>query len=150
MDTEFEYLLSEGGDIVFRIDKYNRKLYEIAKLKTKNESYAYNAIRFRKEKLKDLYDLLNIGLHTPKSDEPILTTNINGTSVEILNYFGEFEAEYHKYQFMYTLWNCDEKYDFHPWYSNYTECDKGIRLTHAECFKLAWILKKKFGFEEKI
>ena len=137
----FEFPLSENGDIVFRLDKYNPRLFEIAKLKDDGESYAYNAVRFGFDKLDELYKLLEIGLKTPKSDVSIVTTRINGTQVRILNKFGTFVTEYHTYLFSYTDWDCSEKYDFHPWYNEYTKCDKGIRLTEDECSELLVVLR---------
>lgn len=148
MNVDFEFPLNENKDIVFRIDKQNTDLFEVAKLKLNDESYAYNAVRFRIGKIRDLYNLLEIGLKTPKSDTAILTTKINGTQVRILNHFGTFDAEYKNYLFTFTDWGCSEKYDFHPWYNNYTECDKGIRLTEDECRELLTILKFLLRFEE--
>ena len=60
-----------------------------------------------------------------------------------------FYAEYHNYLFSYTDWDCSKKYDFHPWYNNYTECDKGIRLTEDECSGLFAILKALISFTNK-
>lgn len=149
MNTENGIPLSDDGNIVFRLDRHDKKLFEIAKLKKDGESYAYNAIRFRMESLRELYNLLDLGLKTPKSTLPILKTKINGTTVKILNHFGEFDAGYRVYQFTYTDWAGSEKYDFHPWYNNCTECDKGIRLTEEECSKLVMILKMWFYFNDK-
>ena len=151
MNLEFEFPLNENKDIVFRLDRQHSHLFEIAKLKSNNESYAYNAVRFGFEKLEELYNLLEIGLKSPKSDVAIHTTRINGTQVKILNYFGTFETEYKNYHFTYTDWGCSEKYDFHPWYNNYTECDKGIRLTEDECSELLMVLKflLRFARNEK-
>lgn len=148
MNIDFEFPLNENKDIVFRIDKLNTNLFEVAKLKQNDESYAYNAIRFKIEKIRDLYNLIEIGLKTPKSDTSILTTRINGTQVRILNYFGTFNAEFKNYLFTFTDWGNSEKYDFHPWYNNYTECDKGIRLTEDECRELLTILRFLLHFEE--
>ena len=147
MNIEFEFPLNENKDIVFRLDRQCSHLFEIAKLKANNESYAYNAVRFRVEKLKELHDLLTLGLNTPKSEIPIRTTKINGTQVKILNYFGTFNAEYKNYQFMYTDWDCSEKYDFHTWHADYTQCEKGIRLTEEECSELLTALKFLLRFE---
>lgn len=149
MNTEFKFPLNKNGDIVFRLDRYDENLFEIAKLKNSTESYAYNAVRFKKENIKKLYDLLEIGLQTPKSTTPVITTNINGSTVRILNLFGNFDAGYRTYQFAYTDWEGSEKYDFHPWYNNYTECDKGIRLTEDECSTLVAILKMWFYLKNK-
>ena len=140
MNTKFEFPLNENKDIVFRLDEQHPNLFEVAKLKPNNESYAYNAVRFRIEKIEELYNLLKIGLKTPKSEVAIRTTKINGTQVRILNYFGTFEAEYKKYQFTYTDWGGREKYDFHTWYNDYDECEKGIRLTEDECSELLMAL----------
>lgn len=145
---KFEFHLNKNKDIVFRLDRQNPHLFEIARLKPDNESYAYNAVRFRVEKIKELYDLLELGLNTPKSKTSIRTTKINGTQVRILNYFGTFEAEYKNYQFTYTDWNCSVKYDFHSWYNDYTECDKGIRLTEDECCELLMTLKFLLRFKD--
>ena len=125
-----------NGEIVFRLDRQHSNLLEIAKLKNDNESYAYNAVRFGFDKLEELYKLLELGLKSPKSEIALRATRINGTQVRILNYFGTFNADYKSYLFTYTDWDCSEKYDFHPWYNNYTECDKGIRLTEDECYNL--------------
>lgn len=149
MNTNFEFPLSEKGDIVFRIDRYNSSLFEIAKLKDDGESSAYNAVRFGLDKLNELCKLVELGLKTKKSDIAMLTTKINGTQVRILNKFGLFNAEYHDYLFSYTDWGGSDKYDFHPWYNNYTECDKGIRLTEEECSELLAILRLFILTKEK-
>lgn len=148
MSINFEFPLNENKDIVFRLDRQHSHLFEIAKLKPNNESYAYNAVRFRVEKLEELYDLLELGLKTPKSEVAIRTTRINGTQVRILNYFGTFDAEYKNYQFTYTDWDCSEKYDFHTWYNDYDECEKGIRLTEDECSELLMVLKFLLRFKD--
>ena len=136
MNVDFKIPLSENGEIVFRLDRHQPNLLEVAKLKNSDESYAYNAVRFGFEKLEELYKLLELGLNTPKSEVAIHTTRINGTHVRILNCFGTFNTDYKNYLFTYTDWDCSEKYDFHPWYNNYNECDKGIRLTEDECYNL--------------
>jgi len=149
MQEGFEFPLSENGDIVFRMDRCHSNLFEIAKLKNGEESYAYNAVRFGVDKIDELYNLLELGLNTPKSDVAILTTKINGTQVRILNKFGIFDAEYKNYLFSYTDWDCSKKYDFHPWYNNYTVCDKGIRLTEEECSELVAILRMFIFLRDK-
>ena len=141
MNFDFEFPLSENGDIVFRLDKYYENLFEVAKLKNETESYVYNAIRFTEEDIPILCNLLEVGLKTPKSELPLVVTKINGTQVKIFNSFGQFGAAFKTYEFTYTDWDGSEKYDFHPWYSNYTVCDKGIRLTEDECSELLSVLK---------
>ena len=149
MITDFELPLSEHSNIVFRPDRYDTSLFEIAKLKPDGESYAYNAVRFKKEKVEDLYSLLMKGLFLPKNPSPFVSTQINGTTVRIVNYLGEFNTEYKTYKFTYTEWDGSEKYDFRVWYNNYTECDKGMRLTEDECFNLALFLKRNFDCKIK-
>ena len=140
-NNNFEFILNENNDIVFRLDKYNENLFEIAKLKNDDESYAYNAVRFEFDKIEELHDLLELGLNTPKSELPVVTTRINGTQVRILNRFGVFDTRYKIYQFTYTDWDHSKKYDFHPWYNDYSACDKGIRLDEDECRNLLTALK---------
>ena len=141
MNFDFEFFLSDNKDIVFRLDKYYENLYEVAKLKNETESYAYNAIRFTKEDIPILCNLLEAGLKAPKSDLPLIVTKINGTQVKIFNTFGYFGAAFKTYEFTYTEWDGSKKYDFHPWYNDYTQCDKGIRLTEEECLELLAVLK---------
>ena len=50
MNIDIEFALNENKDIVFRLDRQNPHLFEIAKLKPNSESYAYNAVRFKIDK----------------------------------------------------------------------------------------------------
>lgn len=108
-----------------------------------------NCIKFSKNSLEQLYIILKTAINTPKSDSPIRTEIICGSTVHILNKFGSFCSYNSTYDVTYTQWDGRNKYDIRYWDGSISELPKGIRLTEEECFNFVRLLDKEFEKENE-
>lgn len=108
-----------------------------------------NCIKFSKNSLEQLYAILKTAIYSPKSNTPIRTEVICGSTVHILNKFGSFRSYNSTYDVTYTQWDGRNKYDIRYWDKNISELPKGVRLTEEECVNFVRLLDKEFGCEHQ-
>ena len=128
--------LSLDGYMYFRLTNWcGHIMYELRGWKEDGEKPFDNDIKFSQNELKQLYNLLKIGINAPKADVPIRIIKKGNRVVKIFNYFGEFDKGL-KRQLTYTDWGYGLKYDIRHWEQDFSDCWQGIRLSEEECISL--------------